>query len=100
MIKNFPTHLSFLREFSKTPEYYLFGCGNGILITDYNFNKISVIKIESEVDGIVPVNDNLVVLSKNDTLKLLDLTKMKVVQDKVLKELNDGCIRNLNKTIT
>lgn len=98
LIKNFPTHLSFLREFNKTSEYYLFGCGNGILITDYAYNKVSVIKIESEVDGIVPVSESLVVLSKNDTLKLLDLSKMKIVQDKVLKELNDGCIRNLNKT--
>ena len=54
----------------------MFGCGNGLLITDFSFNTVSEINLESEVEGIESITEDLVLFSRGEQLKLLDLTKM------------------------
>ena len=59
----------------------MFGCGSGILVTDYQFRIVKEIMLESEVEGIEPLNEDLVVIGRGEKLKLLDLNKMYIVSE-------------------
>ena len=61
----------------KTSNYYLFQCSKGLIITDLNYNELSIIETKIKnglIETLDLLNDSVVVLadSKNKKLELIN----------------------------
>ena len=64
-VTSFQTKCGNVYSFTKTREFYIFGCDEGVLISNYNFEIIKKIQIVFFADEILALNENLIIIGED-----------------------------------
>ena len=97
LIINFDVEIGQPTSFTKNEKYYFFGCVNGVLITDHNYKKKSIIYSRSRVYSMLKINESHLVLGQScGYIEILNLKSMSIEVSKRI--IGFGFINNLQLT--